>query len=447
MLAMATRATLCVFLLLGVAAAGPLDRKTTKTLEKFGEKWWKARPPHKFKLWKRADHQGLLAEARQLGEMPEGALAPTVAAFWKTLKKHGPKARKAKGRLYIEGHGYVSQYTKNEMWAAVKGGGKNKGLIIGLHGGGEGAGSADTGWPMKGCMGIYPQGLLIHGDNWNRVHGEKQILSLIEVAKAQYDIDPDRVYVGGFSMGGTGSWHMAARFPDLLAGAAPHNGVIMAQPKSQLQTPEEVAAIQPGLIPNVANLPMFFCTGGIDRNCRPGTFLYAWNEVQKLRAEHEELYEHIRFEYFEKLAHVYGPGLPSRALKYLAERKRDTFPKQIVWEFAQDPFPVPDQKDTTGRFYKNSMYWLYHPEPDDGMILKAQREGNTIKIDCAFTTTGLTVFLNPEMIDVTKDVVVMLNEKEAYRGKPKPDFATVIETLDLNLDKRLVFDRRVVLAE
>ena len=69
------------------------------------------------------------------------------------------------------------------------------------------------------------------------------ILSIIEIAKAQYDVDPDRIYSMGFSMGGTGSWFMAGRHPDLLAGAIPAHGVLMAQPKSQVPTKEEVQAI------------------------------------------------------------------------------------------------------------------------------------------------------------------------------------------------------------
>ena len=55
--------------------------------------------------------------------------------------------------------------------------------------------------------------------------------------------------------------------------------------------------------------------------------------------------------------------------------------------------------------------------------------------------------LNAEMIDVTKEVVVRLDGEEVYRGKPKPNFRDIVESLDAKLDKRMLFDRSVDLSE
>jgi len=70
-----------------------------------------------------------------------------------------------------------------------------------------------------------------------------------------------------------------------------------------------------------------------------------------------------------------------------------------------------------------------------------------VKIETVRVRGKLTVFLNEEMIDVTKEVVVELDEEEVYRGMPVPDFWTVLETLDAKLDRRMVFDRRIELPE
>ena len=51
------------------------------------------------------------------------------------------------------------------------------------------------------------------------------------------------------------------------------------------------------------------------------------------------------------------------------------------------------------------------------------------------------------MIDVTKEVIVRVDGKEAYRGKPVPDVVSVLESLDARLDRTLTFDRRVRLAK
>ena len=428
-----------------VFAGDTLDRKTLKAMEAFGAKWWKARPKNKFHEWEARTRGALLAEAAEFGKIPEGSWKQVRAALWKSVRKYGPKG-KGKGKLYIEDHGYKSQYTRDKMWASVKGGGgKNKGLVMSLHGGGEGAGGADSSWGMKGCMTIAPQGLLIHGDNWNRVHGEKQILSLIEIAKAQYEIDPDRVYCCGFSMGGTGSWHIAGRFPDLLAGAAPAHGVLMAQPKSQLRTKEEIATIQYGLVPNVRNLALYYFTGTADKNCMPGTYLFVNDLLKELKEEDPTGYTKVRFKIWPGLAHSYPPGEPGNCKKFLLEHTRDTYPKRITWVYAINPHPKPDAKDTTRRYRKTTFYWIRHDRPEDKMEITAERDGNHFEIFCSASTEGLYLMLNPDMFDPSRDVVVTMDDKEIYKGRPEPDFKTVVESLDSKLDKSLTFDRKIPL--
>jgi len=425
--------------------AGEVDAKVLKKMEDFGVRWWKARPPTKFQSWDPAAREALLEEARGFGAIPEGSLERVRDALWKSLRKHGPKG-KGRARMYIEDHGYKSGYTKDEMWALVKGSGKNQGLVMSLHGGGEGAGSADPTFSLKGCITIAPQGLLIHGDNWNTVHGEKQILTYIEIAKAQFDVDPDRVYVGGFSMGGTGSWHMAGRFPDLFAAAAPCAGVLMAQPKSQLPAKEDVAVIQYGIVPNVRNLAMYYFIGLEDRNCMPGTYLYVADMLDELRKQDPGGYEKIHFKTYPGLAHAFPPGEPSNCLKFLAEQRRDTYPEKIVWEYALNPFPLPTEKDTTRRIVIHTMYWIRHDRPMDRMQITARREGNEFHVELGGADAeGAYVMLNPAMFDPKADVVVHVDGKEAYRGRPEPDFVTVVESLDSRLDKSLTFDRKIPL--
>lgn len=45
-----------------------------------------------------------------------------------------------------------------------------------------------------------------------------------EEALATYRIDPDRVYLTGPSLGGSGTWYIAARYPDVFAAIAPISG-------------------------------------------------------------------------------------------------------------------------------------------------------------------------------------------------------------------------------
>ncbi len=53
---------------------------------------------------------------------------------------------------------------------------------------------------------------------------ESDVLSAIHDVQRDYNIDPNRVYLLGHSMGGTGSWSLGVRFPDVFAAIAPNAG-------------------------------------------------------------------------------------------------------------------------------------------------------------------------------------------------------------------------------
>jgi predicted peptidase len=71
--------------------------------------------------------------------------------------------------------------------------------------------------PLKAIM-IAPD---CAGRDWSDASCEQPVLTLIERAMRSYNIDRKRVLVVGYSMGGRGAWHMAARHPELFTAAIP----------------------------------------------------------------------------------------------------------------------------------------------------------------------------------------------------------------------------------
>jgi predicted peptidase len=49
----------------------------------------------------------------------------------------------------------------------------------------------------------------------------KRALAILDIVQKQYKVDPRRVYLTGLSMGGFGTWSLAATFPDRWAAIAP----------------------------------------------------------------------------------------------------------------------------------------------------------------------------------------------------------------------------------
>ncbi len=52
------------------------------------------------------------------------------------------------------------------------------------------------------------------------------IMDMIDQAIARYNIDPARMYITGFSMGGGGAWNLFARYADRFAAGVPIAGIV-----------------------------------------------------------------------------------------------------------------------------------------------------------------------------------------------------------------------------
>jgi hypothetical protein len=60
--------------------------------------------------------------------------------------------------------------------------------------------------------------------NANKLAGEVDLFEALDAVKRQYQIDPNRIAVRGFSMGGAAAWHFGAHFAGLWAAVAPGAG-------------------------------------------------------------------------------------------------------------------------------------------------------------------------------------------------------------------------------
>jgi poly(3-hydroxybutyrate) depolymerase len=102
-------------------------------------------------------------------------------------------------------------------------------LILFLHGAGEtGTNNISqinpnidnllTGAKARGAFLYAPQATTF---TWGDLGRTTTVMSMIDQAITQYNVDADRVYVTGLSMGGGGVWNMLNRFPDRFAAGVP----------------------------------------------------------------------------------------------------------------------------------------------------------------------------------------------------------------------------------
>jgi poly(3-hydroxybutyrate) depolymerase len=60
--------------------------------------------------------------------------------------------------------------------------------------------------------------------DWTTHRNEEAVLALVDGARKSYAIDPKKVLVTGYSMGGQGTWFFAGKYPDRFTGAIPVAG-------------------------------------------------------------------------------------------------------------------------------------------------------------------------------------------------------------------------------
>ena len=68
-----------------------------------------------------------------------------------------------------------------------------------------------------------------------QARSEEDVMQVLELARAHYNIDPDRIYLAGHSMGAIGTWKVAAKFPDVWAAIGMFAGAGTPATLSQMQ--------------------------------------------------------------------------------------------------------------------------------------------------------------------------------------------------------------------
>lgn len=101
-----------------------------------------------------------------------------------------------------------------------------KALILSLHGAGVDALNQSGSYaPLSWAYVLAPTNRRPFGFNWED-WGRIDALEVLELGLEQLQIDRDRVYLTGHSMGGHGSWHVATLHPDRFAAVGPSAGWI-----------------------------------------------------------------------------------------------------------------------------------------------------------------------------------------------------------------------------
>jgi len=138
--------------------------------------------------------------------------------------------------------------------------------------------------------------------------GELDLFEAMAEVRRSYRIDPDRVYLTGHSMGGTGSAHVDFHHPDLFAAVAPLASAFSF----------------PWLVPNARHVPFWWIAGGDDKPLFHAGTMLGVDRMQALRFP-------VRFTMLPGKDH-YGPvGDMEAVVAWLLQHRRVALPQSYAF--------------------------------------------------------------------------------------------------------------------
>ncbi|MCA8922187.1 MAG: hypothetical protein KDD82_10290 [Planctomycetes bacterium] len=242
-------------------------------------------------------------------------------------------------------------------------------------------------------------------------------LMALDVLKAKFPIDPDRVLLLGYSMGSFGAANLALRFPDRFAGA-----ILLAGGLSRQEYVNGRDERTRELLGNASLLPLFLGHQTGD-DVVPVQFA-RWTR-DDLRARG------IEPRYLEHDERGHGLSLSDAELAelkaWVAGRRREPHPKRI-------------EHHALGT-YHGWAYWLRASKLSaPAGSFRAEVEGPN---QIAIATEGvseLVLYLDPALVDPEQPLKVSLNGAALTPVRVEPTLRAVVESFVLRRDASLVFE-------
>jgi len=355
------------------------------------------------------------------------------------------------------------------------------GLVVFMHGGGKGSprtapdrymSAADPEAPptssrlgdlfeAAGMIGVGPSAPWNENDHqrWCLPEADDYLADVIEECKTRFNVDPDRVFLFGHSMGGFGAYHQVQRQPDRFA------AVIGSAGAWGLAHWPVIRGTTFCIVHGVTD-----ATHGVRDRSTDIAYARWADELLSEKGIAHVFKEHPH-------GHPIGYGKPHIREFFEASRdlRRDPFSPHVVlaspvgWVTA-DCLPVRHNRwitlDATreGQLEYDTLrgngksgskdcpieewnQWeLRHKSVKrNGASIEAiNRGGNWLEV----TTTNVsrfTLWLHPEMVDFSKPIRVALNGKSCFDRRISPSLVTLLESFERRGDWGLVYPAKITL--
>ncbi len=327
-------------------------------------------------------------------------------------------------------------------------------LYIAMHGGGSGDTPEvnDEQWDeMKDYYsaaldcGVY---VAVRGvrDTWDtHFNPESYPLydRLIRYMILTQNVNPNRVYLEGFSAGGDGVYAIANRMADRFAAANMSSG-----------HPNGISMV------NLYNMPIQLQAGEFDDEYDRNRVTAEYGlKLDTLQAEYGG-YEHRTLIHYD-CGHNYEDYEPTHipvmadVAAWLNNGDRttvdvDSFPPDYMDDFIRDPYPTSiiwdlftraDTRETESFYYMSAPYTT-----NEGMIKVTSAGDNAFAIEAEDVNGEFSIMLNEYMVDFSRPVTFIINEEETTLNLT-PDMAVLAATTEDRGDPWYQFEAMVTFTK
>ncbi|MEX0642359.1 MAG: transglutaminase domain-containing protein [Pirellulales bacterium] len=297
-------------------------------------------------------------------------------------------------------------------------------LVIAMHGGGGAPAEVnDSQW--KSMQHYYRDQPSVEGylylairapnNTWNGFYDWYNLGltdRLIRQFTAGANVDPNKVFLIGYSHGGYGAFFIGARMPDRFAAiqasaAAPTGGNVTGK--------------------NLRNTPFTFMVGEHDLAYSRLSFCREFDKyVSALRGDRRDIYP-VAMEFKEGYQHS---GLPDRdKIKDLYPAVRNPAPRELSWALTNREV--------------DALNWLHVPEPVVGAEIDATCRDNAVSVKSQ-KVKEVHVLLDERLVDFDKSVAIDVNGHTSTQSVT-PSLRTLCETLAERGDPEYAFATRLTL--
>ena len=287
-------------------------------------------------------------------------------------------------------------------------------LFFSLHGGGGVPDSVnENSWNRHKTLYSLKNGILLTPrsptNTWNMWHQEHIDIffnRLIQNMIAFHDVNPNKIYIMGYSAGGDGVYQIAPRMADRFAAAAMMAG-----------HPNDASPL------GLRNTGFTIHMGANDSAYNRNKVAIEWKgRLQELSDNDANAYHHL-VKIHKNKGHWMG-GLDTSAISWISKFTRDPFPKTVVWK----------QDDISHERF----YWLKVIKPLENSLLKATITNQTIIIEKT-SVSDFIIRLNDDLIDMDKNIIVRYKGLEIFNSIVLRNRNTIEKSIDEYGDPQSVY--------